>query len=98
MRCRERAERFVEMLSGVKAGVEAGRSVIGGGSTPEQTLETWLVTIVCEDVVGLERQLRLGDPAVVARIEDDRLVLDLRTVLVGEERELARRVESEGRS
>jgi L-seryl-tRNA(Ser) seleniumtransferase len=42
-----------------------------------------------DDVVSAERKLRGGDPPVIARIEDDRLVLDLRTVLPREEAELA---------
>ena len=37
-----------------------------------------------------ERRLRMSDPAVVARVEDGRLLVDLRTVFAGEETELAR--------
>jgi len=40
-------------------------------------------------VAGLERRLRRGHPPVVARIHEDALVLDLRTVLPGQDRELA---------
>ena len=39
--------------------------------------------------MAAERKLRAGDPPVIARIEDERLVLDLRTVLPEEEDELA---------
>jgi L-seryl-tRNA(Ser) seleniumtransferase len=59
--------------------------VIGGGATPEQTIPTWLIVLECADVVQGERRLREGDPPIVARIEDGRLVLDLRTVLPNEE-------------
>jgi L-seryl-tRNA(Ser) seleniumtransferase len=62
-----------------------GNSVIGGGATPEQTIPTWLIAVEYADVVQAERRLREGDPPIVARIEDGRLALDLRTVLPGEE-------------
>ena len=62
--------------------------MIGGGSTPEQALPTWVVSIHAGDTVQFEEQLRLGSPAVIARIEDDRVVLDLRTVVENEEEEL----------
>ena len=63
--------------------------MIGGGATPEQAIPTWAIAAGCDDVVGLERRLRSGDPPVIARIEDDRLLLDLRTVFREEEDELA---------
>ena len=67
-----------------------GTSLIGGGSTPEQPLPTWLIAIDCPDVVEAEKRCRLASPPVVARIEDDRLLLDLRTVFPEEEADLAR--------
>ncbi len=70
-----------------------GESVIGGGSTPAQSLHTWLVAVDCADVVDAERRCREGDPPVIARIENNRLLLDLRTVLPQEEEELAKRIE-----
>jgi L-seryl-tRNA(Ser) seleniumtransferase len=82
---RARAEVVARSLDGVAAKVIEGSSVIGGGSTPEQALSTYLIAIECDDVVLLERRLRNGDPPVVARIEDQRLLLDLRTVLPEEE-------------
>ena len=65
-----------------------GNSVIGGGATPEQAIATWLIAIECGNVVEAEARLRTGDPPVIARIEEDRLLIDLRTVFPGEEREL----------
>ena len=62
--------------------------VIGGGATPEQPLSSWLIAIHCTDVVETEQRLRLGDPPVIARIEDGRLLLDLRTVFPSDEAEL----------
>jgi L-seryl-tRNA(Ser) seleniumtransferase len=73
-----------------------GRSVAGGGSTPDQTLPTWLLAMNT-NAVAAERALRLGHPPVIARIEDDRLVLDLRTVFPPEDDDLAKRLLALGR-
>ena len=91
---RARSERVLGLLDGVRASLVEGSSVIGGGSTPGQPLRTWLITIDCADVVEVERRFRLSDPPVVARIEDGRLMLDLRTVFPNEERELAAAIRS----
>jgi L-seryl-tRNA(Ser) seleniumtransferase len=80
---RERAVRVCSRL-GEDAEVIAGHSVAGGGSTPDQSLPTWLIALT-GDAVRLESRLRTGDPPVIARIEDDRLVIDLRTVAEEEE-------------
>jgi L-seryl-tRNA(Ser) seleniumtransferase len=82
---RVRAERLAARMPGVRAEIVPGNSVIGGGATPEQTIPTWLIAVECADVVQAERRLREGDPPIVARIEDGRLMLDLRTVLPDEE-------------
>jgi len=87
---RARSEHFAQILDGLRAEVTEGSSLIGGGATPEQPLETWLVVIDCADVVEAEKRCRLADPPVIARIEDNRLIIDLRTVLPAEEQELAR--------
>ncbi len=87
---RGRAERFCGSLDGLQAAVIEGSSPIGGGSTPGQPLPGWLIAIDCVDVVQAEQRCRLSDPPVVARIEDGRLLLDLRTVFRNEEDELAR--------
>ncbi|HEX6896943.1 MAG TPA: L-seryl-tRNA(Sec) selenium transferase, partial [Bryobacteraceae bacterium] len=87
---RTRAEHFLARLDGVQARVVEGESIIGGGATPEQPLPSWLLAIDCRDVVEAERRCRAANPPVVARIEDNRLVLDLRSVFPGEEDDLAR--------
>jgi L-seryl-tRNA(Ser) seleniumtransferase len=90
---RERAERLVAAVPTFKACVEPGESLIGGGSTPAQSIATWLIVTEPKDVIEAEKRLRGGDPPVIARIEDDRLVLDLRTVFPEEEAELGRALE-----
>jgi len=85
---RARTERLAANVPGLPAEIVPGYSVIGGGATPEQTIPTWLIAISWADLTRLELCLRSANPPVVARIEDNRLVLDLRTVLPEEEEEL----------
>ena len=63
-----------------------GESLIGGGSTPEQSIETWLVAVTAPDVVALDGHLRASDPPVIARIERDLLLVVLRSVFPEEKR------------
>jgi L-seryl-tRNA(Ser) seleniumtransferase len=86
-----RAEALLSRWPSIEAQVLPGTSIIGGGSTPEQSLDTWLIAMT-ENAVRLDAQLRAGDPPVIGRIEDDRLMLDLRTVLPEEEELLAQRL------
>ena len=88
---RERAEKIRARVS--RLDLIEGRSVAGGGSTPDQSLPTWLLAVP-GDAVAAERALRARTPPVIARIENDRLVLDLRTVLPEEEEDLARALSS----
>ena len=85
-----RAESLIAEVPGLEAEIVPGQSVIGGGATPEQSLPTWLIAIAGRDANDAERALRANDPPVIARIENDRLVLDLRTVFPEEEAELRR--------
>jgi L-seryl-tRNA(Ser) seleniumtransferase len=87
---RIRAEAFARRLSGIRSEIVEGSSLIGGGATPEQPLPSWLIAVQCADVVEAERRCRLSDPPVIVRIEEDRLLLDLRTVFASEEDDLAR--------
>jgi L-seryl-tRNA(Ser) seleniumtransferase len=59
-----------------------GRSMVGGGSLPEESLPTNLLAIEAEGarITEVARRLRTGETAVVARIEDGMLLLDPRTV------------------
>lgn len=56
-------------------------STVGGGSLPGQTLPTKVLAVACDSVDALAERLRHADLPVVARIEDNRLLLDPRTVL-----------------
>jgi L-seryl-tRNA(Ser) seleniumtransferase len=90
---RARAERLVARVPGIRAEVVPGNSVIGGGATPGQAIPTWLIAIAGPGLPAAEARLRAGDPPVIARIEGNLLVLDLRTVLPEEEDELAAALE-----
>jgi L-seryl-tRNA(Ser) seleniumtransferase len=81
-------------VPGLSCQIIDGFSTIGGGSAPESRLPTKLVAITVTDTTAsaLEERLRAGDPPVVARIEDDRVVLDLRTVASEEIDTLARAI------
>ena len=86
---RQRAEALASRLN-ARTTVELGESVIGGGSTPDKSLPTWLILIQNENAVALEARLRTANPPVIARIEDDRVAIDLRTVFPEEEDLLVR--------
>lgn len=67
-----------------------GLSTVGGGSLPEETLPTFLWALPHRSPNALARTLRLASPPVIARVEDDRLALDPRTVLPEQEADLLR--------
>src|SRR5215213_2284345 len=76
--------------SALKFEIIEGASVIGGGSAPDAAPVTALLTLQhAQNSVGkLEETLRNSNPPVVARILDDKVLIDLRTVSEIEEREL----------
>jgi L-seryl-tRNA(Ser) seleniumtransferase len=66
---------------GEAARVIPGRSMIGGGSLPEESLPTALVALTpAMGATAAAAALRRNDPPIVARIERDQVVIDLRTV------------------
>jgi L-seryl-tRNA(Ser) seleniumtransferase len=78
-----RARKWQRMLkeTGTPLSVIATESTVGGGSLPGQTLPTRALAVEVPSPDALAAHLRAADPPVVARIEDDRLLLDPRTVL-----------------
>src|SRR6266508_3248027 len=67
-----------------------GASVVGGGSAPETQLPTTLIGVTSERLGAdeIEKRLRRNRPPVIVRIVEDRIVLDLRTVAPGDEKDL----------
>ncbi|UCH86628.1 MAG: L-seryl-tRNA(Sec) selenium transferase [Dehalococcoidia bacterium] len=77
-----RARRWARAI-GAPARILHGRSMIGGGSLPEEGLPTRVVAISAHagrSVTELAQRLRLSQPPVIGRIEHDQLLLDPRTV------------------
>jgi L-seryl-tRNA(Ser) seleniumtransferase len=68
--------------SKLRIAVIDGESVIGGGAAPSSVLPTRLLAVTCEGLSAdeLTARLRKSDPPIVARVEDGRVLLDLRTV------------------
>jgi L-seryl-tRNA(Ser) seleniumtransferase len=88
---RERAARFGGLVmqttnDRMRATVEDGESVIGGGSAPEVRLPTAIVAINTESLnaAAIAERLRAHATPIIARTERDRVLIDLRTV-AGEE-------------
>jgi L-seryl-tRNA(Ser) seleniumtransferase len=79
---RARAEKIRAEIPSLE--IIEGRSVAGGGSSPDQSIATWLLAIP-DKAVAIEKKLRRNDPPIIARIENDRVVIDLRTVFEEEE-------------
>ena len=77
---------------GEGASVVRSRSMVGGGSLPEEGVATWSTAIRVASADALARELRSGEPAIVARIHDGAVLLDPRTVEPGDDRAIAQRL------
>ena len=86
----KKARRWAKKLaaSGLTCKVIAGRSAVGGGSLPGETLPTALLAIQVPSADAALARLRAADPPIIARIEADRVVIDPRTVLPRDEADL----------
>src|SRR5580658_8149534 len=94
-----RAENFLRELTPelppgeVELEITDGTSLAGGGSTPTQSLPTKIIRIASarHSAAQLEQRLRrAAGVSVIARVEDDRLILDLRTVFPEQEPQLVK--------
>jgi len=89
-----RASRVIDRLQesdALDAEILPGQSTVGGGTTPGLELPTRVIALRhrTKSADWLDGWLRRQEPAVVGRIENDRLLLDLRTVLLAEDDQLA---------
>jgi L-seryl-tRNA(Ser) seleniumtransferase len=90
---RDRAERVATQLRGIpglKVDVRDDSAFVGGGSLPDLPLQSAVLAVAADgvsDAVFAER-LRGGTPAVMARVQDGRVLFDLRTVFERQEPEL----------
>jgi L-seryl-tRNA(Ser) seleniumtransferase len=69
-------------IAALKAEIIEGESVIGGGTAPSATLATALLALTHQtmNADSFAARLRAVEPPIIARIEDGRVLLDLRTV------------------
>ena len=78
--------------AGVSSGVMEVRSTVGGGSLPEETQPSFAVSIGGASASRIAQALRSADPPVVARIVEEQVALDLRSVLPEDDEVLVRAV------
>jgi L-seryl-tRNA(Ser) seleniumtransferase len=88
-----RARSFVRRaraIGALRLNLMDGYSVVGGGSAPETQLPTTLIGVANESMGAdeIEKRLRGARPPVIVRIVENHVVLDLRTVAPGEEKDL----------
>ncbi|MFD3446783.1 L-seryl-tRNA(Sec) selenium transferase [Microbacteriaceae bacterium 4G12] len=91
----ERALQFISLMekyTQYECSLQHSASMIGGGTMPDVELPTYVVILrhISKSTQQLARELRMGTPAVVARIQEEKLMLDFRTVTEGEIETLAR--------
>ncbi len=97
---RRRAEQLAEQLRGLPGlrAVSTAEDVayVGGGSLPDQSMKSWIVEIEANSLSDAElaQRLRLGTPAVMARLRGGKLVLDVRTIFPHQEGQLIEAVEN----
>ena len=86
-----RATRWRSALSD-SFSVDESRSAIGGGSLPGETLRTWALMLDASNIPGgaegVMQRLRGSRPPVVARVEDEKVLFDPRTVGPDEDEDL----------
>ena len=96
----ERAEGLAARVRDV-SGIASAQAVadvafVGGGSLPDQKMPTWVVEVQARavDEMTLAQRLRLGDPAVMGRVREGKIVLDVRTVFPDQVDELVQALTS----
>jgi L-seryl-tRNA(Ser) seleniumtransferase len=94
---RPRAEQIVDRLRTHLTApnvfsLEEVSSAPGGGALPELSIPSWAITIASGSADRVARQLRNGKPAVFGRVQDERVLLDLRTVMPDDDKSLLGRI------
>lgn len=81
-----RAENVAYQIKAAKTGMSVeiieGESIIGGGAAPSATLPTRLLAVSCQDLAAeeLATRLRHYNPPIIGRVEESRVLLDLRSI------------------
>jgi L-seryl-tRNA(Ser) seleniumtransferase len=77
---KRRAKRLKALLKGIDADIVPTQAVIGGGSAPTKSFPSYGVLVICQKATNVHARLRKGAPAVVARIDEDRIIFDMKAV------------------
>ncbi len=89
----ERADELARRIvaSKLKSEIMDGESLLGGGAAPSSVLPTRVVALTCEGLSAdeLAARLRSSDPPIIARVDEGRVLLDLRTVFPEQDAALA---------
>jgi L-seryl-tRNA(Ser) seleniumtransferase len=89
----QRAEAIAAQARSPRLNLEVidGKSVIGGGAAPSSVLPTRLLALNCDGLSAdeLSARLRASDPPIIARVEQGRVLLDLRTVFADQDSTIA---------
>ena len=97
---KNRAERLAPQLAQPTAIASAEpvqeTTYLGGGSMPNQQIPTWCVALkpAQENIESLAARLRGGYPSVCGRIQNDSLLIDLRTVFPRQDEQLVQAVQA----
>jgi L-seryl-tRNA(Ser) seleniumtransferase len=94
---RRRADQLVGQLqthvtSSSMFTAEEVSSAPGGGALPELSIPSWAIAIASGSADRVAKQLRNGKPAVFGRVQDGRVLLDLRTVMAEDDKSLLDRI------
>jgi L-seryl-tRNA(Ser) seleniumtransferase len=76
-----RANSIASQLNSANISVRETKSTVGGGSLPGQVLPSWALAFEVPKPDDVAKRLRIGSPGVFGRLEDQRIILDLRSIL-----------------
>lgn len=79
-----------ELSSFCQVQIKKENSPVGGGSLPLHYLPTWVIALRPRNISAseMEKRLRNQEPPIIARIQEDEILLDLRTIAEKEEKDL----------
>jgi L-seryl-tRNA(Ser) seleniumtransferase len=85
---RDRAERIRQQLDGQDVDIVESEASVGGGAFPTARIPS-IALAIAGRAHTIEERLRLGEPCVVARVADGRVLIDLRAIFPWEDSDLA---------
>ncbi|MBI2765480.1 MAG: L-seryl-tRNA(Sec) selenium transferase [Chloroflexi bacterium] len=88
---RSRAEHWAA-AAGAAGSIVAAKTMVGGGSLPGEGVATWCAALALPGADEVAKEFRRGEPAIVPRVHDGRVLLDPRTVDAASDGAVARRI------